>query len=109
VARALLRSCDLLGSLQLARAAHLAALALPYPYPRLSAVKVAGDRPFIFGAGKQLETKASLLLIFRSRGVCPIVHSARVAPTRLGRGLAYSFEIDVVRYDNATNAAVYRC
>jgi hypothetical protein len=32
-----------------------------------------------------------------------------VAPSRLGRGLAYSFEIDVVRYDNATKAAVYRC
>jgi hypothetical protein len=30
--------------------------------------------------------------------------SARVAPSRLGRGLAYSFEIDVVRYNNAQNA-----
>lgn len=28
--------------------------------------------------------------------------SARVALTRLGRGLAYSFEIDVIRYDNVT-------
>jgi hypothetical protein len=35
----------------------------------------------------------------------------RVDPpsTRLGRSLAYSFEVDVVRYDNAINAAVYRC
>ena len=36
------------------------------------------------------------------RVTCPHPElSARVAPARLGRGLAYSFEIDVIRYDDA--------